>query len=140
MQGLIGKREHLKQFRLSSYERREVIALSDAGLLAPLYQRIIDRMNEYELSLHQGGFYSETLGEEMALNYVACLLKNDVLESIHFEVSGALVSKLCKIFLQSLIDVCEQEGVIELDAQDILKRSAAIANGLGITENSEHNS
>lgn len=139
MDALIGTRKQFAagMFRLNTFERKEVIALSAAGNLKPLYEKIINRMNDYELSLSNGDFYCGAMGERVTLNHVSLMLKHDVWQSIDFDVSGLLLGKLCKIFLQSLIDVCEQDGVVELDAQDILRRSAALASGLGVSSKSQ---
>lgn len=126
MNGIIGKAEHLKDLKLSRIDREELVRLNEESRLVELYEFIINRMNEYELSMHNGEFYCGLMEQNVTFNHVTCMLKNDVQENSGIEVTGSVVSKLVKLFLRALIECCEQDGVVELDAKDVLRRSAAL--------------
>lgn len=126
MNGIIGKPEHMKELKLSKSERQELIRLNEESRLADLYEFIINRMNEYELSLQDGQFYCGLMEESLTFNHVTCLLKNDVKERCGIEVTGSLIAKLVKLFLRALVECCEEDGVVELDARDVLRRSALL--------------
>lgn len=126
MNGIIGKQEHMKEHRFSISDRSELLRLSEENRLGDVYEFIINRMNEYELSLQDGRFYCGMLEQEMSFNYVTCLLRNDVKENCPIAVTGALASKLIKLFLRALVECCEEDGVVELDARDVLRRSAVM--------------
>lgn len=130
MNGIIGKQEHIKDLKFSHSERGELLRLSEENRLGNVYEFIINRMNEYELSLDEGKFYCGMLEETMSFNYVTCLLRNDVRENCSVEISAALASKIIKLFLKALVVCCEEDGVVELDAQDVLRRSAFLGRGL----------
>lgn len=130
MSGIVGKAEHLRQLKFSASDRQELLRISEENRLGDLYEFIINRMNEYELSLVDGEFYCGMLEERMSLNHVLCLLRNDTLERCSIEVTGSLAGKLIKLFLKALIECCEEDGVVELDARDVLKRSATMSRGL----------
>lgn len=120
----------MKELRFSKTERSELLRLSEESRLAEVYEFIINRMNEYELSLEAGFFYCGLLEETMSFNHVSCLLKNDVRENCSVIISAALASKLIKLFLKALIVCCEEDGVVEIDAEDVLRRSAFLGRGL----------
>lgn len=126
MNGIIGKPEHLKELRLSTSERKELIRLNEENIIADLYESIINRMNEYELSLQDGQFYCGLMEETLSFNHVTCLLKNDVKDRSGIDVTGNLIGKLVKLFLRALVECCEEDGVVELDAKDVLRRSVAL--------------
>lgn len=130
MNGIIGKQEHLKELKFSISDRSELLRLSEENRLGDVYEFIINRMNEYELSLQDGRFYCGMLEQEMSFNFVNCLLRNDVRENCPIEISAALASKLIKLFLKALVVCCEEDGVVELDARDVLRRSATMSRGL----------
>jgi hypothetical protein len=127
---LIGRNQDIKDLKLSFTERQELLRLAEENTLGDVYQYIIERMNEYELSLVEGQFYSVMLDEQMSFNHVVCLFRNDVTENCKIEVSPGLASKLVKLFLKALVECCEEDGVVELDAQDVLKRSAYLGRGM----------
>lgn len=130
MNALIGRTQDIKELKLSFSERQEILRLAEENTLCDVYQYIIERMNEYELSLVEGQFYSVMLDEQMSFNHVVCLFRNDVTENCKIEVSPGLASKLVKLFLKALVECCEEDGVVELDAQDVLKRSAYLGRGM----------
>jgi len=127
---LIGRTQDIKELKLSFSERQEILRLAEENTLCDVYQYIIERMNEYELSLVEGQFYSVMLDEQMSFNHVVCLFRNDVTENCKIEVSPGLASKLVKLFLKALVECCEEDGVVELDAQDVLKRNAYLGRGM----------
>lgn len=130
MNGIVGKPEHMRELKFSASDRHELLRISEENRLGDLYEFIIQRMNEYELSLQEGNFYCGMLEQKLSLNHVSCLLKNDTLERSEIDVTGSLASKLVKLFLKALIECCEEDGVVELDARDVLKRSATMSRGL----------
>lgn len=130
MNALIGRTQDIKELKLSFSERQEILRLAEENTLCDVYQYIIERMNEYELSLVEGQFYSVMLDEQMSFNHVVCLFRNDVTENCKIEVSPGLASKLVKLFLKALVECCEEDGVVELDAQDVLKRNAYLGRGM----------
>jgi hypothetical protein len=127
---LIGRNQDIKELKLSFSERQEILRLAEENTLGDVYQYIIERMNEYELSLVEGKFFSVMFEEEMSFNHVVCLMRNDVTEHCKIDVSPGLASKLVKLFLKALVECCEEDGVVELDAQDVLKRSAYLGRGM----------
>lgn len=122
MDFLIGTRQHFQEFRLNHVERAELMRMRDENTIQQFYGFLLDRINEYQLSIINENFKCELFNEAMSFNHVVCLLRRDVLEHTPISVSAGLVTKLVKIFLSALKDCCVGDGVVELDAKDVLAR------------------
>lgn len=131
MNGILGKQEHLKSMKFSSSERSELLRLSEENNLGKVYEYIITRMNEYEMSVLDGQFYCGMLEQTMTLNHIACLLKQDCVSNSPVAITSGLACKLSKLFLKALIECCVADGVVELDASDVLRRSVALSHRVG---------
>jgi len=116
---LIGNREDIKA---SSSERKELLRVSEEGKLTAVYQYLIDRINEYEISIWEEKFFSDLTGEEMTLNHLTCLLRRDLVEHSGVEISGHVARKLTTWLLKALISSCLESGSLELDATKLLSR------------------
>lgn len=122
MDFLIGSRQHFQEFRLNHSERAELMRMRDEQTIQEFYSFLLERINEYELSIINDNFKCELFNEQMSFNHVVCLLRRDVLEKCPVVASAGLVTKLVKIFLSALRDCCVGDGVVELDAKDVLAR------------------
>lgn len=118
---LIGNRNDI---RVSFAERQEILRLQEENNLTTVYQYLIERLNEFEISIWDDKFYSEMLGEQMTENHIVCLLSKDVSENCPVTISKAVARKLSSWLLKALISSCQENGVVELDAQDLLNRIA----------------
>lgn len=118
---LIGNRNDI---RVSFAERQEILRLQEENNLTTVYQYLIERLNEFEISIWDDKFYSEMLGEQMTENHIVCLLSKDVYENCPVTISKAVARKLSSWLLKALISSCQENGVVELDAQDLLNRIA----------------
>lgn len=118
---LIGNRNDVK---VSFSERQEILRLQEENTLTTVYQYLIERLNEFEISIWDDKFYSEMLGEQMTENHLVCLLSKDLAENCPVSVSKAVARKLSSWLLKALISSCQENGVVELNAQDLLGRIA----------------
>ena len=119
MAHLIGNRKDIK---VSFSERAEILRLQEEGNLVPLYEYLIGRINEYEISLWEDKFFSDATGEEMTLNHLTCLLRRDLMEHSGVQVSGQVAAKLTSWLLKALVSSCLESGSLELDATKLLSR------------------
>lgn len=126
---LIGNREDIKA---SSSERKELLRLSEEGKLTAVYQYLIDRINEYEISIWEEKFFSDLTGEEMTLNHLTCLLRRDLIEHSGVEISGHVARKLTTWLLKALISSCLESGSLELDATKLLSRIGFSSQSLAV--------
>lgn len=118
---LIGNRNDI---RVSFTERQEILRLQEENNLTTVYQYLIERLNEFEISIWDNKFYSEMLGEQMTENHIVCLLSKDVCENCPVSITKAVARKLSSWLLKALISSCQENGVVALDAQDLLNRIA----------------
>jgi hypothetical protein len=116
---LIGKVEDVKASRR---EREQIICLNESGQLAVLYEYLIERVNTFEISIIDGQYFSEWLGESVSLNHLVCLLRRDIVEHSGVKVSAQLAGKITSWFLKGLVYACVESGTVELDARLIMER------------------
>lgn len=122
MDFLIGSKQHFEEFRLNHTERAELLRMRNTDNTKTFYQYIINRVNDFEISIIEDSFKCESLNETMGFNHLVCLLRRDILEHCPVRVSAGLATKMVKIFLSALRDCCVSDGIVELDAQDVLAR------------------
>ena len=116
---LIGNRKDIK---LSFNDRAEIIRLQEEGMLVSIYEYLIARVNEYDISIWEDRFYSEMTGEEMTMNHLVCLLRNDIVANSRAVISQQLAAKITTWLLKALVDCCLENGIVQLDATKILSR------------------
>jgi hypothetical protein len=119
MANLIGNRKDIK---VSSSERQELLRLSEEGRLRGFYKYLMERINEYEIAIWEDRFFSAMTGEEMSMNHLVCMLRNDCRENSGVIISSQLSGKLTTWFLKALVSCCVQSGELELDATVLLSR------------------
>jgi hypothetical protein len=96
--------------------------LNETGQLAVLYEYLIERVNDLEISIIDGQYFSEWLGESVSLNHLVCLLRRDIVEHSGVDVSAQLAGKITTWFLKGLVYACVESGTVELDARLIMER------------------
>lgn len=122
MDFLIGSRKHFEEFKLNHTERAELLRMRNTDSLKIFYEYIINRLNDFEISIIEDSFKCESLNQTMSFNHLVCMLRIDILEHCPVKVSSGLANKMVKIFLSALRDCCVSDGTVELDAQDVLAR------------------
>ena len=122
MDFIIGTKEDFKKFSFNKSEREELIRMKTDDTMRVFYHFIIDRLNEFEISIIEDSFRCESINQTIGFNHLACLLRRDLIENSNVKMSLGLSTKLIKVFLSALRDYCVSDGVVELDAQDVLGR------------------
>lgn len=122
MDFLIGTIQQFREFRFNKAERAELIRIRNSEELKDFYSFILNRLNEYGISIIEKKFRCELFNESMSFNHLSCLLRRDVIEQSDINFSSGLITKLIKVFLCALRDCCISDGVVELDVKDVLAR------------------
>jgi hypothetical protein len=122
MNFLIGSKHHFQEFRLTAPERAELLRMRNTNDLRIFYEFIINRINEFEISIIEDSFKCESINEILGFNHLICLLRKDIVEHCSVKISSGLATKMVKIFLSALKECCVSDGVVELDVKDVLTR------------------